>query len=126
MDLRASFYALPPCTRGALVACSTTFVLSPFFPATLQALACSPWHVLHRLQLWRLFTSLLCPDTLLSTLMGLFLLFRHAPTMEQVREEEAEGVVGNAHAHIKSLGLRGVVHRSAARWGSRTAACSRW
>jgi hypothetical protein len=104
MDLRASFYALPLCTRGALVASSTSFVLSPFFPATLQALACSPWHVLHRLQLWRLLTSLLCPDTLLSTLMGLFLLYRHAPTMEQVRGIKPRGVVPGQRARPQVVG----------------------
>jgi hypothetical protein len=137
MDLRALYHAIPLFTRSLMVASTAAFVLAPFFPATLDALACAPYHVLLRLQLWRLLTAALCPDTLLSTLLGLFLLYRHGPTLEQARE----GVHGSPgyrtrYNTIAARGGHSLVrlkpdiarreHRSAARWVSRTAVWSRW
>jgi len=48
-------------------------------------LACSPFYVVMRLHLWRLLTACLCPDSLLSAIVGLLLLYRYGLMLEQER-----------------------------------------
>lgn len=85
MDWREWFASVPVGTRTLMLASSTTFVMSPFFPTLMDFLACSPFYVVMRLHLWRLLTACLCPDSLLSAIVGLLLLYRYGLMLEQVQ-----------------------------------------
>mmetsp|Transcript_46939 Transcript_46939/g.87465 ORF Transcript_46939/g.87465 Transcript_46939/m.87465 type:complete len:386 (-) Transcript_46939:148-1305(-) len=85
MDWREWFASVPVGTRTLMLASSTTFVMSPFFPTLMDFLACSPFYVVMRLHLWRLLTACLCPDSLLSAIVGLLLLYRYGLMLEQER-----------------------------------------
>lgn len=52
MDWREWFFTVPLGTRSLMVASTVAFVLSPFFPTAVDYLACSPYHVLMKLQVW--------------------------------------------------------------------------
>uniref|UniRef100_A0A7S0RBT6 Derlin n=1 Tax=Pyramimonas obovata TaxID=1411642 RepID=A0A7S0RBT6_9CHLO len=83
MDWREFYYTVPLATRSIMVTITTVFVLSPFFPATLEAVSACPYYILFRLQIYRLLLSGFVSDSILGLLLGLLLIYRYGLLLEQ-------------------------------------------